>query len=697
MGGLPSGAGALVGQRLGKYEIVALLALGGTAEIYLARIDGTAGFEKYVVVKCLHDHLAEDAEFVSMFLDEARLGAQLDHSNIVQTLALGEHEGRYYLVMEFIAGLSLALVGRRAHERVRGGKVPVPIVLNVPAQAAGGLHYAHTRMEGGLPLRLVHRDISPQNLVITHEGIVKVVDFGIAKADFRETHTRSGTVKGKFAYMSPEQCQAGEVDHRTDVFALGVIVWELLTGRRLFKRDSTYDTYRAVLECAVPPPSSINHELDPALDDIVMRALTRLADDRYPSAEAFGEAMIGYLHHRGKPSGAGEIAAFFEQCFAQELEDHVVRMRELIEGRNRSLADQKLLQWDASELDGSASVVEASDVDAILEESASMSRQALVAQAAQFGKQVGPVSPPLSRSMTVPERSPLRAPQPTAPVPAEDDFEGGLLTDAEAPRQEEPLEVPGDATRIEANPMASVAAMHTPTPTPKPAPLPGLPERPKPAPPPRKVLTPPGLRAGGAPLDPLPHERDGMMPIPTPPPSRPIPIPAIPAPPRFHNAPTMIAPPSPVPAATPAGTPRFADAPTVHDARTATPPGVSRFVDMPTVHASPEPQTGQTQMLGPEDLQEYTPGPHDLPTDIQPPRLAPSEATSLDLAVQPLPMPAHLIGLPSVQQVYPDNAHFQQVAQTAPRVIPPWMLAVMFVVVTGVVMGLVVLVARLAT
>jgi hypothetical protein len=204
-----------------------------------------------------------------------------------------------------------------------------------------------------------------------------------------------------------------------------------------------------------------------------------------------------------------------------------------------------------------------------------------------------------------------------------------------------------------------------------------------------------------------------MMPIPTPPP-RPIAIPAIPAPPRFHNAPTMIAPPSPVPAATPAGTPRFADAPTVHDARTATPPGVSRFVDAPTVHASPEPQTGQTHMLDPADLQEYTPGPHDLPTaiaspgfagarstpegsaeSIEPRRAAPDDATSLDMA--PMPMPAHLIGLPSVEQVYPHNAYYQQVAQTAPRVIPPWMLAVMFVVVTGAVMGLVVLVARLAT
>jgi len=140
MSGIPAGAGQLLGKRLGKFEIVALLALGGTAEIYLARIGGAAGFEKYVVVKCLHDHLADDAEFVKMFLDEARLAAHLDHSNIVQTMELGEHEHRYYMVMEFLAGMSLAMMVRRASERVRGGRIPVPLVLNIIAQACAGLH-----------------------------------------------------------------------------------------------------------------------------------------------------------------------------------------------------------------------------------------------------------------------------------------------------------------------------------------------------------------------------------------------------------------------------------------------------------------------------------------------------------------------------------------------------------------------------
>src|SRR6185369_6022383 len=281
MSGIPAGAGQLLGKRLGKFEILALLALGGTAEIYLARIGGAAGFEKYVVVKCLHDHLADDPEFVKMFLDEARLAAHLDHSNIVQTMELGQHDGRYYMVMEFLAGLSLAMIVRRATERLPHGRIPMPLVLNMLAQSCAGLHYAHEKAMNGKPLNIVHRDISPQNLVVSFEGVVKVVDFGIAKAELRETRTRSGTIKGKFAYMSPEQCVANNVDRRTDVFALGVIAHELLTGRRLFKKPSPYETYQAVIECAVEPPSRLNHELDPALDPIVMRATAKDKDRRF--------------------------------------------------------------------------------------------------------------------------------------------------------------------------------------------------------------------------------------------------------------------------------------------------------------------------------------------------------------------------------------------------------------------------------
>ena len=344
-------AGALIGHRMGKYELVALLALGGTAEIYLARIGGVAGFEKYVVVKCLHDHLADDSEFVRMFLDEARLTAQLDHSNIVQTIELGEEQGRYYIVMEYLAGMSMSLVARRAIERVPGARMPVDLSLCLAAQACAGLHYAHQRTDmAGNPLNIVHRDVSPQNLVISFEGIVKLVDFGIAKAEMRDTATRTGTIKGKFAYMSPEQCKAGLVDHRTDVFAMGVVVHELLTGKRLFKRSSTYDTYKAIVEGRVPAPSEVNHELDPALDEVVMKALAHDREQRYASAEAFGEALARALHRRGQAVSAGLVASFFEQDLGKEMREHTERMRALIAGRQPPIDEQ----WDEPDVSSDA-------------------------------------------------------------------------------------------------------------------------------------------------------------------------------------------------------------------------------------------------------------------------------------------------------------------------------------------------------
>ena len=337
MPGTPASAGSLIGKRLGKYEIVALLALGGTAEIYLARIAGASGFEKYVVVKCLHDHLADDNEFVKMFLDEARLVGVLDHSNVVQTFELGEHDGRYYMVMEFLAGLSLAMVMRRSASRVPGGRVPVALILNIASQAAAGLHYAHERTSGGKLLNIVHRDISPQNLVISFEGVVKIVDFGIARAELRETKTKVGTIKGKFAYMSPEQCVAKHIDRRTDVFALGVIVHELLTGRRLFKRESPYETYQAVLECSVPAPSTVNGEIDAALDAIVLKAVAKDREQRFETIEAFGDAMQDYLHRHGKASGPSEVAKFFGAYFGQEIGEHRTRMSELMAGHFDSI------------------------------------------------------------------------------------------------------------------------------------------------------------------------------------------------------------------------------------------------------------------------------------------------------------------------------------------------------------------------
>ena len=335
--------GKLVGQSLGKYKLLALIASGGTAEIYLARIGGAAGFEKYVVVKVLLNHLADDLEFSKMFADEARLGAQLDHSNIVKSLEFGKEEGRYYLVMEYLAGMSLAKLNRKTKECTPEKRLPTEIILFLAAQACEGLHYAHQKSMLGKKINLIHRDISPQNLVVTFEGILKIVDFGIAMTDVRETQTQIGTIKGKFAYMSPEQCQAKELDHRTDIFALGTICHELLTGQRLFKRLDGYETHQAILADDVPPPSSINPDLGEDIDDVILKALAFRKKDRYKSAQVFGEALLRLLNSRGKATSFSDVAQYIEKKLPDEVSDHANAMRRIVQGEQDFSAD---MSWD---------------------------------------------------------------------------------------------------------------------------------------------------------------------------------------------------------------------------------------------------------------------------------------------------------------------------------------------------------------
>jgi eukaryotic-like serine/threonine-protein kinase len=220
-------------------------------------------------------------------------------------------------------------------------------VLGLAAQACAGLHYAHERTAGGQPLNIVHRDISPQNLVVSFDGVLKLVDFGIAKAERRRTQTESGTIKGKFAYMSPEQCKAEPIDRRTDIFALGTIVWEMLTGQRLFKRGSTYETYQAIVKGGVPAPSTVNNQLDAELDAVVLKALAYDKESRYPTAEAFGEALLGLVHARGGSASASDVAIFFDEHFAIEIEEHADQMREVIAGKLQHAATGT---WDIREV-----------------------------------------------------------------------------------------------------------------------------------------------------------------------------------------------------------------------------------------------------------------------------------------------------------------------------------------------------------
>jgi len=301
------------------------------AEIYLARMGGTDGFSKLVVVKRLLQNLVGDKEFVEMFLDEARINARLSHSNIVQVLDLGEAEGQYFMTMEYVTGLSVAQVGRMAAQRL--GEVPQGVACGIVAQACAGLHSAHeTTLPDGSNMGIIHRDVSPQNLILTYEGFVKVLDFGIAKAEGRATQTKAGTVKGKFAYMSPEQCTGEGIDRRTDIFALGIILFELCTSRRLFKRPNAFETYEAIIKGDIPDPASVSPAVTPQISAVILKALARKKEDRFPTAEAMQEALEHAMRKSQIRGKSTDLARFLEQHFADQIKEQEDLIRRIESG-----------------------------------------------------------------------------------------------------------------------------------------------------------------------------------------------------------------------------------------------------------------------------------------------------------------------------------------------------------------------------
>ncbi len=276
--------------RIGRYELLSKLATGGMGEIHLARLGGEAGFEKLVVVKLLLPELAAAHGYDSMFLDEARIAARLSHPNVCEVYELGREAGRPFLVMQYLRGVPLSSV-------IAGDERADPrLVASLIAQAADGLHHAHeARDADGAPLGLVHRDVSPANLFVTVDGVVKVLDFGIAKARGATTTTARDEIKGKYAYMSPEQIRASELDRRSDVFSLGIVLWEGLTGRPLFARSSNILTAKAIIEEAIPRADEVEPSVPPALAEVAARALERSRDRRWPTALAMAEALRAAL------------------------------------------------------------------------------------------------------------------------------------------------------------------------------------------------------------------------------------------------------------------------------------------------------------------------------------------------------------------------------------------------------------------
>src|SRR5580704_7772658 len=277
-------------QRIGSYELLVELASGGTAAVGIAVYRGAAGFERLVVVKRVHRKLARDREFSTMLLDEARLASSVRHPNVVPVIDVVRTEDEVVLVMEYVEGVSLSELIAAA--RASMGRLPIPVVSRIVVDALSGLHEAHEATDlRRQPLGIVHRDVSPDNVLVGVDGASRVIDFGIAKARSRLAQTRAGMVKGKGAYMAPEQIDGQAVDRRCDVFSSGAVLWEALTGARLFDGKDDFDAMRLVMSAPIAPPSSVSPACSPEVDSLVATALARPVADRFQTARAFARAL----------------------------------------------------------------------------------------------------------------------------------------------------------------------------------------------------------------------------------------------------------------------------------------------------------------------------------------------------------------------------------------------------------------------
>jgi serine/threonine-protein kinase len=294
---------------LGRYELVHLLGQGGMGEVYLAKISGAAGFEKPCIVKTILPTLLKDRQFLDRFHHEAKVLVHLVHSSIAQVYDMGEAEGTYYMALEYVAGVDLSYLQEQAH--TEGRALPVSVALYLGQRIAEGLGYAHRKTgPDGLPLGIVHRDVSPHNVMVSYEGEVKVIDFGLAKSAARSKYTLPSTVMGKLGYMSPEQVRAEALDHRSDIYSCGVVVWELLAGRSLVPHGTVGEMMAAMSHPTVPALHELRPDVDPALDAVVRRALAPAPADRYARADDFARALNEQLLRTGSSHGAEEVGDF---------------------------------------------------------------------------------------------------------------------------------------------------------------------------------------------------------------------------------------------------------------------------------------------------------------------------------------------------------------------------------------------------
>ncbi|MFK7985184.1 MAG: protein kinase [Sandaracinaceae bacterium] len=305
--------------RYGKYELLGRIAYGGMAEIFLAREMGHEDTRRMMVVKRVLPHVAEDGQFVDMFRDEARLAMQLNHPNICHVYNFGEAEDTYFIAMEWVNGMPLSKVIRRARD---GGGIPIPIILKIIAQVAEALDYAHRACDtAGEPLGVVHRDVSPQNIMVSYDGVVKLLDFGIAKATSHSTRTEAGVIKGKFAYMSPQQCVGEPIDSRADIFALGICLYEALTGKHAFKRKTEFETMTKIVGDPAPKARARRPEVPEEVEAIIQTALMKQPERRYQTAGDMQMAIESLLPTLGTPINSSRIGDYVSALFPDEVRD----------------------------------------------------------------------------------------------------------------------------------------------------------------------------------------------------------------------------------------------------------------------------------------------------------------------------------------------------------------------------------------
>lgn len=307
------------GESLGKYELMRRIGLGGMAEVWLSRVSGPGGFTKNLVVKTVLEHHAQNEEFVAQFFDEARLAALLTHPNIAQIFELGEHKGIYFIAMEYVRGQDLQALRKAASDRGEG--LPYPLLARIVCGVCEGLHYAHELTdEDGRKLSLVHRDVSPENVLISYDGVVKIVDFGIAKATINQVTTRAGLFKGKLQFAAPQRFLNQPIDRRDDIYSLGAVVYKAATGVAPINADSDGMMIKKILDGEFPPPSQFRADTPEEFERIVLKSMEWDPVDRYQTCRDMQQDLEQYITNTGSPVTTFEVSQFMRKCFIDELE-----------------------------------------------------------------------------------------------------------------------------------------------------------------------------------------------------------------------------------------------------------------------------------------------------------------------------------------------------------------------------------------